>query len=388
MKIRIFLLLLLGMPVVYSCTNEITVPSEIKPGQEVSISFIAQPDVVVKAGTRVAAADLVTAAKFTFYAFKKETDGTYSFEKEISDSKATYAASAWKSDKALLSVGTYRFLCFYNLPATGRPADAILAAMKGMTWANILDGIVIEHLSAGSNTDVDEFFSGESTGDILISDNNITVVIEEKLKRVVSRIDVKFVKITVDKSKEVSYGDGNDIFGASGDLKNIALNVKGAAKKFGMGATKLSDVWATDLNFNYASPLDFVVFGTSPKTSTFPNSNGSDVNNKEAMAKGIIKGGAYFRGAYILPFMKDKETLKEIKIELTDANDAKRTIVAATELFVQKNFVTLVTVKLQSTTATEGPGDDKEHLFNPKVKFTVTVDNLFGGVTNSDVVVE
>lgn len=393
MKIR-SLMVLLAMLAVYSCNDDAKSDITLQ-NQEVNISFAAQTDVVVKADTKAAVSDLTTASKFTFYAFKKGADGNYSFAKKISDASATYTTTnVWKSDKALLSVGTYRFICFYNLSDANIVTEDNLTALGSKSWTDIKNGIVIEHLSPNKDKDMDEFFCGESDADIQVNNNDVTVSIDP-LKRVVSRIDVKFVKIAED-GNEVKYSDGHTIFGASDNLQTIMLDVVGAAKKYSLGTTPLSsNIWTDNLKFTYnnAALQNLVVIGESLSNSTFPTVNsdpavGNDYDDIDAMKNGIIKGSAYFRGAYILPFMEEDNKLSKILINLSGKEAAQRTIEAG-NLSVEENYITLVTVKLKSSTATgPGAGNDDEHLFNPKVKFTVTIDKLFAGVHNSNVEVE
>lgn len=384
------LMVLLAMLVVYSCDDD-TKSDITSQNRDVNISFAAQTDVFVKANTKAAVPNLTTASKFTFYAFKKGTNGNYSFAKKISDASSTYENSIWKSKNALLSVGTYRFICFYNLPDGNISSENALNALGSKPWEEIKNDIIIEHSS--STDDMDEFFCGESNSEIQINENEAIVEIKNTLKRVVSRIDVKFVKITEDGKNEVTYSDGKTIFGADDNLQSITLDIIGAAKKFSLGtATPPSDIWADPLKFSYNT--DLVVYGKSSSNSTFPTANsdptaGNNFDDVKAMEEGIIKGSAYFRGAYILPFMDNEvqnKKLSKISISLSGKEGAER-IILAEDLKVQKNYITLVTVKLKSSTTT-GPGNDDEHLFNPKVKFTVTIDKLFAGVNNSDVVVD
>lgn len=67
-KINCFLILC-AVLVISSCSKS-EILSEEESKEQVNVSFLAQPDVVVTAGTRAAAVDLVDPAKFSFYAFK------------------------------------------------------------------------------------------------------------------------------------------------------------------------------------------------------------------------------------------------------------------------------------------------------------------------------
>lgn len=377
-----------------------------EPSGEAKIIFAAHPDLQVTAGTRAAASDLVSGGKFTFYAFKKGQDGNYAFEKKLHDEAAVYSDTEkhWRSNKALLPVGTYRFLSFYNLlgEVESLPGEETMKEWGSRSWNAVLDGIVIEHLS--DTKDVDEFFCSASDEDIQIAgaNGNSIVVGLGVLKRVVSRIDVKFVKVAKndpvqnpDLNYEVCYDNDSTIFGAKGDLKTIQLRIDGLSKKYSLGVEPSSNVWGKMTEFSFLDPIagGLVVFGEkiSAGIGGYPNPDGSDVNKVTEMKAKISRGGAYFRGAYVLPFMSTNKFLEKLQIDLSGKDNAERLIVVtggATTLQVRKNYVTLVTVKLMSNTEAGDLGDNKEHLFNPKLKFTVSVSDLYDGVDNSDVPVE
>lgn len=396
-----FVLMLSVALAVCSCSENETLPNE-ESTEQVAVAFLAQPEANVVVGTRSAPEDYVSANKFTFFAFKKNAEGTYNYAKTISNETAGGAqydpeTKLWSSDKSLLTVGTYRFLCMYNLGSTViLPEEKAMKALTNMTWENIQNGIVIEHKTA--NADVDEFFSGEAigkdgnVGDVNVTgveENNKIVVAFEDLSRVVARVDVKFVKVAVDKSTEVSYLGTNTIFGEENNLKTITLSTDGLAKKMNMGTTPLADKWEATQKYLFDN-MELVTIGESEFKSVFPTDDDlQDMNDTEAMRTGIIKGGAYFRGAYVLPFMTDTK-LTKLKIDLDAKDGSRRTITSEQDqnLKVTKNYITLVTVKLLSSTTPGTPGIDIENLFNPKVKFEVTIDQKFAGFNRSDIEVE
>lgn len=400
-----FVLMLSVALAVCSCSENETLPNE-ESTEQVAVAFLAQPEANVVVGTRSAPEDYVSANKFTFFAFKKNAEGTYNYAKTISNETAGGAqydpeTKLWSSDKSLLTVGTYRFLCMYNLGSTViLPEEKAMKALTNMTWENIQNGIVIEHKTA--NADVDEFFSGEAigkdgnVGDVNVTgveENNKIVVKFEDLSRVVARVDVKFVKVAVDKKNEVSYSDKNTVFGVENNLKTIELSADGLAKKMNMGTAPLTDKWEATQKFLFDN-MELVTIGGLIGNSVFPtDANLQDMNNTQAMKDGIVKGGAYFRGAYVLPFMTKDTKLTKLKIDLKARDGSERTITSEPDqdLKVTKNFITLVTVKLLSSTTTVTPGDpgtDDENLFNPKVKFEVTVDLKFAGINDSEIEVE
>lgn len=399
-----FVLMLSVALAVCSCSENETLPNE-ESTEQVAVAFLAQPEANVVVGTRSAPEDYVSANKFTFFAFKKNAKGTYNYAKTISNETAGGAqydpeTKLWSSDKSLLTVGTYRFLCMYNLGSTViLPEEKAMKALTDMTWENIQNGIVIEHKTA--NADVDEFFSGEAidklgvVGDVNVTgveEDNRMVVAFEDLSRVVARVDVKFVKVAVDKSIEVSYSGTNTIFGEENNLETIELSADGLAKKMNMGTAPLMDKWEATQKFLFDN-MELVTIGESKVNSVFPtNDDLQDMNDTEAMRKGIVKGGAYFRGAYVLPFMTATR-LTKLKIDLGAIDGSKRTITSDKDqdLKVTKNFITLVTVKLLSSTTAVTPGEpgtDEENLFNPRIKFEVTIDQKFAGFNPSDIEVE
>lgn len=399
-----FVLMLSVALAVCSCSENETLPNE-ESTEQVAVAFLAQPEANVVVGTRSAPEDYVSANKFTFFAFKKNAEGTYNYAKTISNETAGGAqydpeTKLWSSDKSLLTVGTYRFLCMYNLGSTViLPEEKAMKALTDMTWENIQNGIVIEHKTA--NADVDEFFSGEAidklgvVGDVNVTgveEDNRMVVAFEDLSRVVARVDVKFVKVAVDKSIEVSYSGTNTIFGEENNLETIELSADGLAKKMNMGTAPLMDKWEATQKFLFDN-MELVTIGESKVNSVFPtNDDLQDMNDTEAMRKGIVKGGAYFRGAYVLPFMTATR-LTKLKIDLGAIDGSKRTITSDKDqdLKVTKNFITLVTVKLLSSTTAVTPGEpgtDEENLFNPRIKFEVTIDQKFAGFNPSDIEVE
>lgn len=400
-----FSLILLAVLALCSCNKSENLPETNE--SEVGVSFVAEPEVYVGDKTR-AATDVATldAGKFIFYAFKKDAQGElFHFEKCIKDvTTGKYEGDLWSSSTSRLSVGTYRFLCFYNVGSTLEfPTDETLKSLGSTSWDALKKAMVLTHKVA--DTDVDEFFCEEnkdgSEVQIMGIPGNSVVVKFNELRRVTARIDVKFVKLTADKTQEITYSGTNTIFGTSDNLKGITLGVEGLAKQYSIGKEVNNTQWGTAQSFAYANDKinKLVTIGESHAKSTFPHTSGTDLDmdDTDAMKKGIVKGGAYFRGAYVLPFADETE-LTKVLITLSDKmNPAARNITATAKLKVSRNYVTLITVSLLSNRqpgggsggVVEGTGeDDQEHLFNPNVPFEVTINKLFAGIHNSDVEVD
>lgn len=397
--------MLLAVLAICSCSKGENLPETNE--SEVGVAFVAEPEVYVGDKTR-AATDVTTldAGKFVFYAFKKDAQSElFHFEKCINDATTgKYEGDLWSSSTSRLSVGTYRFLCFYNVGSTLEfPTDETLKSLGSTSWDALKKAMVLTHKVA--DTDVDEFFCEEnkdgSEVQIMGIPGNSVVVKFNELRRVTARIDVKFVKLTADKKQEITYSGTNTIFGTSDNLTGITLGVEGLAKQYSIGKEVNDTKWDAPQLFAYANDKinKLVTIGESLQKSTFPTyTSGTDLDmdDTDAMKEGIVKGGAYFRGAYVLPFADDT-ALTKVLITLSDkVNPAARNITATANLKVSRNYVTLITVLLLSNRqpgggsgVVEGTGeDDQEHLFNPNVPFEVTINKLFAGIHNSEVEVD
>lgn len=389
------MLLLSIILIVCACSEKEISPNDDQQKQEVRVVFTTPVDVNIAANTR-GATNLgnIEASKFLFCAFRKEADNSYSFAKAIKDESATYNEKdkQWASDKSLLAVGTYKFISFYNLGGNESLPD--MSAWVGKTWPDIENSMVITSL----NIDADEIFCGQ-TNDIQISgatnsDANNTVVNVE-LSRIIARLDVKFVKMATDGTTEVKFSTGHSIFGKGENLKSVNLTIGGLSKTFNLGTTP-SSIWPSSSVFPFNNLTGLMAYGTNitAPTSTFPADNEQNMDildNK--VSERIIRGAAYFKGAYILPFVGADQKLSKVQIDLTGKNEEIRGIIATNKLVVTKNRVTLITVKLQSTTdpgdgSVAPDGDDLEHLFNPKIKFSIEIDRKYLGVNKSEVEVQ
>ena len=93
-------------------------------------------------------------------------------------------------------------------------------------------------------------------------------------------------------------------------------------------------------------------------------------------------------GSYLLPFSPSVSQTLNANIQLNKANQ-ERTI-KVPSFTVTKNYVSVITIKLKSSTEAEnnGEGNDDEHLFNPKSTFIVEIEKSYDGIHQTDVDVE
>lgn len=379
-----------------SCSEKKQILDDPTSGRA-DITIVTQVGKAVSASSRGSAGKTLEAQKFALYAFKKSTTGEkYSFQEvaekgnEIAGNKLEYKAS--------IPVGIYKFIAFYNLDTDNRDRidEAIKKLQENLEWSAILQKIVIEHQANNADgnvttEDMNEIFYTAEDKETPISSgteegkNDININLE--LKRLTSRIDVKFIKVATNKMTEVPYDGETCIFGAKGDLQSLELNLSGSAKSYVLSGTngddttiacnKLYDVLASLLNYGNATTADVM----NPDFSPFPK-DVSDINAEDMidrLGKGISNGGAYFMGSYLLPI----STKLSGTITLNGNDGAKRTL-KVEKIESKKNFVTVITIKLQSSTDPGDKGDPDENLFNPKVKFTVTVDYKYEGINNDN----
>lgn len=378
-----------------SCSEKNQILDDPTSGRA-DITIVTQVGKAVSASSRGSAGKTLDTKQFALYAFKKSTTGEkYSFQEvaekgnEIAGNKLEYKAS--------IPVGIYKFIAFYNLDTANREQiTTTIEGLKDLEWSAILQKIVIEHQANNADDnvtteDMNEIFYTAEDKETSISSgteegkNDININLE--LKRLTSRIDVKFIKVATVKGIEVPYDDETCIFGAKGDLQSLELNLSGSAKSYVLSGTngddttiacnKLYKFLASLLNYGNATTADVM----NPDFSPFPK-DVSDINAEDMidrLGKGISNGGAYFMGSYLLPI----STKLSGTITLNGNVGAKRTL-KVENIESKKNFVTVITIKLQSSTDPGDKGDPGENLFNPKVKFTVTVDYKYEGINNDN----
>lgn len=388
------ILLLLSITVLFWGCND----SEISNGVNTlnqRVLFVTQlKDVSVSASKSQAGFDPVSnvpyVAKFVFYAFRENASGVYVLEKIVKDTSDEQALlgndEIWSTDdeSSLLPVGKYKFISLYNLGVVGENGGLREEIPLG-TRLDVAKAMVFEHTDNGN--DINEVFCGiKETPTSIGADNEAVVAIE--LSRIVSRIDVKFIKLSADGSVEIPYGNNNTIFGETvasvSNINGISMALNGLPSALSFDKTSNG---SDKLDCTYEALLaEKLVFGKSAASSSFPGTDTNFDASSTFIADGIIAGGAYLKGAYVLPFVSGTDKMNSIILTLQPTDQSKygsRTITINTSgaLALQSNYVTLITVKLISTTDPLHPetGDDNEHLFNPKTRLTVSIDTKWGG---------
>ena len=246
---------------------------------------------------------------------------------------------------------------------------------------------------------MNEIFCGKTTDEINISsgiggdDNEIKIKLT--LERIVSRIDIKFIKVASDNDHiEVPYATGN-IFGGTGttSLTSLIFTSSNVPLKYNLNGENPDYVTGVQCQVTYAAPS--FQYGEAKADAVkaldyqpFPKNADAINNNMETnIKKGIAKGGAYFMGSYLLPFPSSSQTLNA-NIQLNKANQ-ERTI-KVPGFTVTSNYVSIITVRLKSSTdaGDNNNGNDDEHLFNPKSTFIVEIEKTYDGIHNTNVDVE
>lgn len=380
-----------------SCSNNNEIPEENTGSGK--ISFITKVDnpvttITSRAQSEWGKSGVPYVSKFVFYAFRQ--DGTdenddnsvYKLEKIIKDTTDLHAVlgdgNIWSStdESSLLPVGKYKFISLYNIGNATDNSGLETELLIGSIFEDAEKALIRQ---TNDTTDVNEIFCGITVTPVTVGlDNEAKVPVT--LTRMVARVDVKFVKVSSDnKDIEIPYSGPNTIFGELKDsIAGITIDMNGLPSSLSFDKTKNDGF----LNCSYkALVLDKLAFGRSSLTSTYPGGKTDFDADTSAIALNVIRGGAYLKGAYVLPFapsgqmncivltLKPKDTIKYSPRTITVNNTA------SFPLSLQANYVTLVTVKLVSTTDSGNPGggDDDEHLFNPKTKLIVTIDKTWGG---------
>lgn len=381
---------LFGCLFMFTNCSKSELESEFENGQgEVKVSFTAQ---IVNDVASRAEANVNTGKNLEIIAYRKQADGNYVYAKSVTatvtanDNEIQYSNSEFK-----LEIGTYRFLSIYNV-GNELTLDYLKDVSAVKTWQEILDAVKISNASESKSLNINEIFAGGSLDnnggnnsdmnvaediDLSESQEENTVNVSISLSRVNSRIDLRFLKFSpsdnVDDGNEQAYEGEENIFGETGNLVSITTSAKSAISwSWGAGPQSIAE---DDLKYttnDYAG----VTIGTLTEGSTdFPTEG--DAQNMDAIpANRILKGGAYYKGAYILPFTTSDSTMK-LTVTLV-GNEGKQTrVLEADGVKAEKNKVTVVTFKYRASS--DFP-DDKENLFNPTIKYDVTIDTQWNGV--------
>ena len=382
-----------------SCSEKAT--TEIPETELRNISCTTQLTTHSSAQTRGSAPTSLDEDHFVLYAFKKNGEGNFIYE-EAKHPAAAINGETWKYNAAF-PVGTYKFIAFYNLDESNRTnLNEIIENIKNISWETVLKSIVITHYPSTTSqyqTDMNEIFCG-NTEEINISsgvggdDNEIKI--ELTLARIVSRIDIKFIKVASNNPTiEVPYKTGN-IFGSTeaNPLTSLIFKPTNIPLKYNLYGENPDYTAGIPCEVTYNTPtFRYGESGADAVKSTeyqpFPKDADAINQNMETNIKnGIANGGAYFMGSYLLPFSPSVSQTLNANIQLNKANQ-ERTI-KVPSFTVTKNYVSVITIKLNSSTEAEnnGEGNDDEHLFNPKSTFIVEIEKTYDGIHQTDVDVE
>lgn len=381
---------LFGCLFMFTNCSKSELESEFENGQgEVKVSFTAQ---IVNDVASRAKADLAD-ENLEIIAYRKQADGNYAYVKSVTATvTATGNEIQYSNSEFKLEIGTYRFLSIYNV-GNGLKLDYLKDDSAVKTWQEILNAVKISNEGESKSLDINEIFAGGSLDnnegnnegmsvaeDIDLSesqgDNSVNVSIS--LSRVNSRIDLRFLKFSPSgddggNNLEQAYEGDENIFGATGNLVSITTSAQSATSwSWGAGTQSIAD---EDLEY-ITNGYDGVTIGTLAEGSTdFPNGDDDAQYMDDIPKNRILKGAAYYTGAYILPFTSEDSRLN-LTVTLV-GNEGKQTrVLEADGVKAEKNKVTVVTFKYR---ASSDVPKDNENLFNPTIKYDVTIDTQWNG---------
>lgn len=382
---------LFGCLFMFTNCSKSELESEFENGQgEVKVSFTAQ---IVNDVASRAKANVGTGNNLEIIAYQKQADGNYVYAKSVTATvTATGNEIQYSNSEFKLEIGTYRFLSIYNV-GNGLTLDYLKDVSAVKTWQEILDAVKISN--AGKSLDINEIFAGgsldnneENNGEMSVAEDidlsesqeENTVNVSISLSRVNSRIDLRFLKFSPSEADggndlEQAYEGDENIFGEKPDnLVSITTSAKSATSwSWGAGSQSIAGEDLTYTTNGYAG----VTIGTLAEGSTdFPTEG--DAQNMDAIPAGrILKGAAYYTGAYILPFTTSDRTTMKLTVTLVGNEGEQKRVLEAAGVKAEKNKVTVVTFKYR---ASSDEPNDKENLFNPTIKYDVTINTQWNGV--------
>lgn len=377
-------------------------------GEGVNVTFV--PEIIGVsnvAGSRAAASlDKKDAESLTILAFQRQGDGKYKLLQrsdaeqykngssiaDIPDNPGTFK---WENATFRLPLGTYRFEAFYNVGG-GLQLDA---PTEADIWENLKKQIVLKYTEAVKSLDVNEVFATDGNSEeVVLAESQTsagTVTVDLSLTRVNARIDVRILKkyYANEGGPGVEQGyDTGDIFGGKTITKITTTTKKIPTWNWEDNTVAVGDLVSfEDANTTGEGNL---FIGTSTTDTTFPTGDEQKYMD-DIEVEHIRRGAAYYKGAYILPFVTGNATTTLDKVNFvieaaeptatTEAEDADNSDnvrnLEATKVPVNQNKVTLLTFVLKASS--EEP-DDKEDLFTPNVKYIVTIDQEWAGVNIED----
>lgn len=375
----------LGGGVLLSCTDDC---ASVSSREEVNVSFAAEMAgaASVQTKARVSNADYNNPDLLTVIAFR-ETNGRYYFalsSEEMSGSKNMLVDGGankmtWSNSNFKLEVGTYRFVAFYNLGGDLSLEYPKVARNEAKDWADIRKAILVKY-SGSDNFDVNEIFAGLTEAVTLTSVDNGIAPVGMTLKRVNSRIDYRFCHKGeaggVKENTEIPYADGNNVFG--GKAVNITTTSARCMPQWSFDNTAVA-LTGGAYSFTTESGAG-VTIGENIKdgltATTFPTNSQEDIGLLDNIpADRIAKGAAYYRGAYVLPFVDESSSYDlDIKVVQTDNAEMVRNL-KATGVKAAQNKVTYITFIFRSD-------DPADNIFTPNVKFDITVETVWNGIVD------
>lgn len=393
------------MPMFSNCTNEDLNAGNESAQNEVTVQFVGE--ITGQLSSRAVSANEASSKELCIVAYRKVSDGKYKYVKH-KDATVTAADNnkiTWSDAAFKLEVGTYRFLGFYNISKTNTKLDLSFIADDAVekTWDEIKNGVTISRKANIVDLNINEIFAGGSSDDnsettdpaaedVDLSDlsGENTVTVNLVLTRVNSRIDFRFLKFSPENEggAEQSYSDSNyTIFGVNGNLKSITTTTSNSSNSWTFGTTASI---VGDKMFTYTTTDNTgVYYGTKTNAGTdFPNGDADKDKMENIPVDRISQGAAYYKGAYILPFVNAAD--KKINLEVTikgrskvlsdDSNDTEQIrVLKADNVPVEENKVTVVTFKYR---ASNNIPDDKEDLFDPTIKYDITIETQWNGVVS------
>lgn len=380
-----------AMAIFAGCSNETPVKGN-ESVNDVNIQFDFDINSGVKASRVAANLDdqSLDASKFIIVAYALGEDGKYVFQEatdpDFNSLDVSGSGKVLTNKEFNIPVGSYKFLALYNV---GDNTNFTYYNNKDVSteWDNILAEAKISRTLDDTNLDVNEIFAFDSENPVNLSDEKGKVNIPITLDRVNSRIDVIVKKIYKDTTGtdveeiEVGYKDG-DVLGGAENISMVTTQTE-ATKVWGLDKT--ADISTDKFTFNDSRTDQIIVGNKDGETGDITNKL---VNNTLAQ-EDINKGTCYYKGAYVLPFGTTNETKRDVTISFKRTVNDEENIrnIDAKDVTAQENYISLITVKLITLKEPDGngDGDDKEDIFNPNVQYTVTINNVWTGVNNTDV---
>lgn len=369
---RELLCMMLGCALIFSgCSNGDlgeNFESGIHTTQQMTVNFVPE---VLGEGTgnsRAVASSYNDPAKVTILAYKKGDNGAYKLEKSLQEGSA--------ATSLVLPVGVYRFVAFYNI---GNQMQ-LSCPENANSWDELVEQITLSSLEA-SPLDVNEVFvTSKDCSEVNVaevSEGNNTITVSLQLKRVNARIDVLVKKVNKN-GVEQPYAKGN-VFGEE-PLAQIVTT----ATAVGKWSWDHHQIGESKKSYTDTKLADNICIGVSAaptvKSEVYKDNNKNDIDENK-----IMKGSAYYKGVYVLPFVNGNTTLDEVNIKLvSESKDADNAPVSrtlkATNVKAMQNYVTLITFNIQTDLDDGETPDDSVNVFTPNIQYNIQVDTNWEGV--------